>query len=188
MIYLFTFGPMKKKPIREIVLRTASRLFYQQGYSNTGINQIVEEAGIAKSSLYQHFRTKEDLLMAYLEDTGAQTTAALRKAADRHEQPRDRMLAIFNYLEELLKQPEFYGCRFLNIVYEMPHDNDRVRERIKVQKDTVRQLFTEILTPIQKEHLADEFYTLFEGALIGNKVHNAHWPIVSATNTLKRLL
>jgi AcrR family transcriptional regulator len=53
-------------------MQTAARLFYQNGYSNTGINQIIEVAGIAKSSLYQHFRSKEDLLIAYLEETGTE--------------------------------------------------------------------------------------------------------------------
>jgi AcrR family transcriptional regulator len=53
-----------------MIVRTASRLFYRQGYSNTGINQIIEEAGVAKSTLYQQFRSKEDILLVYLEETG----------------------------------------------------------------------------------------------------------------------
>ena len=179
---------MKRKGIRELVLGTAARLFYQQGYSNTGINQIVEEAGIAKSSLYQHFRTKEDLLVSYLEDSGEQTMSALKKAASQYNRAQDQMIAIFDYLGELVKQPGFYGCRFLNIVYEMPSHNERVREKIKKQKDAVRQLFYEILAPVNLEHMADELYVIFEGALIGNKIHNDPWPITSARNTLKRLL
>ena len=57
---------VEKMNVRERILDTASRLFYDQGYQATGINQIIEEASIAKSSLYQHFRTKDDLLVAYL--------------------------------------------------------------------------------------------------------------------------
>ena len=179
---------MKRKAIREILLGTASKLFYKQGYSNTGINQIVEEAGVAKSSLYQHFSTKEELLLAYLEETGAQTMAALREAAGKHKQPKAQVIAIFDYLEELVKQPDFYGCRFLNIVYEMPCNNDHLREKIKAQKDSVRALFNQLLVPIHKESLADELYTLFEGALIGNKIHNDVWPIKAARNIVQKLL
>jgi AcrR family transcriptional regulator len=179
---------MKRKAIREMLLSTAAKLFYKQGYSNTGINQIVEEAGVAKSSLYQHFNTKEDLLLAYLEETGAQTMAALQDAASKHKQPKVQVVAIFDYLEELVKQPELYGCRFLNIVYEMPCNNDHLRVKIKAQKDSVRALFSQILLPINKESLADELYTLFEGALIGNKIHQDVWPIMAARNTVQKLL
>ena len=58
---------------RKRIIDTASRLFYQQGYTATGINQIIEEADISKASLYQHFKSKEDLLLEYLEIVSAQT-------------------------------------------------------------------------------------------------------------------
>jgi len=179
---------MRKIPVRAAIIKTASRLFYQQGYSNTGINQIIAEAGIAKSSLYQHFRSKEELLLAYLEETGVQTIRALSNAADQSNNPKDKLLAIFDYLEILAGNPEFYGCHFLNMVYELPVDAIRIREQIKKQKDNVRELFRQILAPIHQEILTDEIYTLFEGALIGNKVYNASWPIASAKNIVKKLL
>lgn len=179
---------MKKKSVRDAIVNTAARLFYKQGYSNTGINQIIEEAKIAKSSLYQHFRSKEDLLMAYLEVKGEQTIATLKDVANQHTTPQAKLLAIFEYLEGLVQQDEFYGCYFLNMVYEMPESAGRVKEQIKKQKDNVRMLFAEILAPIEKSELADEMYTLFEGALIGNKVHNETWPVVSARNIVKKIL
>jgi len=175
-------------PVRESIMRTAARLFYQQGYSNTGINQIIEEAGIAKSSLYKHFRSKEDLLIAYLEETGIHTLDLLKQASDGYETPRERLLAIFDYLKILVVSNDFYGCHFLNIVYEMPQEAMHIRERIKKQKDGVRELFREILAPLRKELLADEIYTLFEGALISNKVHNDPWPVLSARSIVEKLI
>ena len=74
------------------------------------------------------------------------------------------------------------------MVYELPADAVKVREQIKKQKDGIRELFQQILTPIHKEILADEIYTLFEGSLIGNKIHNDPWPILSAKNIIKKLL
>jgi AcrR family transcriptional regulator len=179
---------MKKATARDAIMNTASRLFYKQGYSNTGVNQIIQEAGVAKSTLYQRFRSKEDLLLAYLEHTGASTTLALTQAAGSATTPKERLLAIFSYLEELTTNPEFYGCHFLNMIYELPEGEERARQQIKKQKDTVRDLFSHILKPIHQEHLADEIYTLFEGALIAHKVHRDAWPISSAKNTISRLL
>jgi AcrR family transcriptional regulator len=178
----------RKNSIRQIIIDTASRLFYQQGYVNTGINQIIEESGVVKSSLYTAFRTKEEILMAYLETTGAATDEALKAATAKHDEAKDKVLGVFDYLIELVQQKEYYGCNFLNIISEIPQDAVTVKKQIKKQKDGVRRLFAEILKSVQKEDLADEIYILFEGALIGNKIHNDTWPIITARNIVNKLL
>jgi len=179
---------MKKRHVRDIIVSTATRLFYRQGYSNTGINQIIEEAGISKSALYQHFASKEDLLMVYLEVTGEETLHTLRKAAAKHTSPQTKMLAIFEYLEELVQQSQWYGCHFLNMVYELPEEAVRIKTQVKKQKDKVRSLFEEIVAPLKREGLADDIYTLFEGALICNKVHQDPWPVARAKNIVKKII
>jgi AcrR family transcriptional regulator len=178
----------RKNAIRQTIVDTASRLFYKQGYGNTGINQIIEESGVVKSSLYTSFRSKEDILMAYLETSGAATDEALKGAANKFTDPKERVLAVFDYLIGLVQEKEYYGCNFLNIISEIPKEDERVRAQIKKQKNNVRRLFSQILEPIGKEDLADEIYTLFEGALIGNKVHNEVWPVTSARNIAAKLL
>src|ERR1700744_6076244 len=142
---------MSRKPMKDTIIDTASRLFYRQGYSNTGVNQIIEEADVSKSGLYQHFRSKEDVLMAYLRKTGQETILLLKGAADSQTDPKAKMLAIFDYLEGLVQLTDFYGCHFLNMVYELPEGSARIREELKRQKDNVRQLFAEILAPLQQE-------------------------------------
>lgn len=179
---------MKKNQARASIIKTASLLFYKQGYSNTGVNQIIKEAGIAKSTLYDHFRSKEELLVTYMNETGATTVGALTEVSKSGETPIDKVLAIFDYLEELVVRKDFYGCHFLNIVYEMPDGDEVVRAQIKKQKDAVRTLFADIVEPLDRPALADELYTLFEGALIAHKVHNAIWPIISAKSIIMKLI
>ena len=179
---------MRKNEARESIIKTASRLFYRQGYSNTGINQIIDEAVIAKSTLYKHFKSKEDLLIAYLYETGERTVKAMREAAEKGKDPADQIMAIFDYLEELVGRKDFYGCHFLNIVYEMPEGDARVRLQIQKQKNAVRALFDEIVNPLGRPDLADEIYTLFEGALIAHKVHEATWPIGTAKKMIKKIM
>jgi len=178
----------RKNAIRQTIVDTASRLFYKQGYSNTGINQIIEESGVVKSSLYASFRSKEDILMEYLISSGAATDEALSAAADKFKEPKDQVLGVFDYLISLVQEKEYYGCNFLNIISEIPKDTERVVKQIQKQKNNVRRLFARLLEPIGKDDLADEIYTLFEGALIGNKVHDETWPIRSARKTVERLL
>jgi AcrR family transcriptional regulator len=178
----------RKNAVRQTIVDTASRLFYKQGYGNTGINQIIEESGVVKSSLYTSFRSKEDILMAYLETSGAATDEALRGAAYKFSDPKERILGVFDYLIGLVQEKEYYGCNFLNIISEIPKEDERIRTQIKKQKNNVRRLFTEILEPIGKPDMADDIYTLFEGALIANKVHDAVWPVKSARNMAEKLL
>jgi AcrR family transcriptional regulator len=178
----------RKNAVRQTIVDTASRLFYKQGYGNTGINQIIEESGVVKSSLYTAFRSKEDILMVYLETAGTATDEALKGAADKVTDPKEKILAIFDFLIDLVQQKEYYGCQFLNIISEIPKEDERVRTQIKKQKNGVRRLFSQILEPIDKESLADELYALFEGALIGNKVYDEVWPVESARNVAEKLL
>jgi len=178
----------RKNAVRQTVIDTASRLFYKQGYANTGINQIIEESGVVKSSLYTAFRTKEDILMAYLETSGAATDEALEAATKKFDNPKDKVLAVFDYLIDLVQQKEYYGCNFLNIISEIPLEADRVIKQIQQQKDSVRNLFARILEPIGKQDLADEIYVLFDGALIANKVHHKTWPVEAAKKIAARLI
>ena len=126
--------------------------------------------------------------MAYLESSGAATDEALKSAAYKFTDPKERVLGVFDYLVELVQEKEYYGCNFLNIISEIPKEDERVIAQIKKQKNGVRRLFSEILEPIGKADMADEIYTLFDGALIANKVHNEVWPVTSARKIAEKLL
>lgn len=178
----------RKNAIRGKVIDTASRLFYKQGYANTGINQIIEESGVVKSSVYTAFRTKEDILMAYLETTGAATDAALQKAADQKGTAKEKILAVFDFLIAMAQGKEYYGCQFLNIISEIPPENERVIKQIQKQKNGVRRLFSEVLESTGQQELVDEIYLLFEGALIADKVHHRVWPMEAAKKIVSKLL
>ena len=174
--------------VRKQIVDTASDLFYRQGYNATGINQIIEEAQIAKSSLYQHFPSKEDLLVEYLSVTAESTDAALRAFIQKYEAPKEKALALFDFLLKFSKQTAYGGCNFLNIVAELPADNKRVRALIKKQKDGIRALFAEILKPAKKDQLADELYLLFDAALVTSKVHESPWTIKTARTIAEKIL
>jgi AcrR family transcriptional regulator len=178
----------RKNAIRGKVIDTASRLFYKQGYANTGINQIIEESGVAKSSVYTAFRTKEDILMAYLETAGEATDKALQKAVNRKGTPKEKVLAVFDFLLGLVQEKEYYGCQFLNIIAETPPENARIIKQVQKQKNGVRRLFSQLLEPAGRQDLADEIYLLFEGALIANKVHHTIWPMQTAKKIVSRLV
>ncbi len=170
------------------IVDVASRLFYTQGYNSTGINQVIKEAEVAKASLYQYFPSKEDLLVEYLSVTSDQTAKALRAVIDKQNTPREKVLALFDFLIKNTRQNAFNGCNFLNIASEVPTENTRVRSLIRKQKDNIRALFGEIVKPVKKEGLADQLYILFDASLISSKVYGDVWPIKSARKIAERLV
>lgn len=181
---------MKAKTIsdtRQKLVDTAAKLFYTQGYTSTGINQIIKEAEVAKDSLYKHFPSKEDLLVEYLAITAKATNEAIHGTIAGIEKPKDKILAIFDFLTKFSKSVQCEGCNFLNIASEVPKENTRIRNLIKAQKDYVRNVFKEIL-PASKKDLADQIYILFDGALVSTRVQGNTWPIVAAKRVVEKLI
>ena len=179
---------MKITDTRSRIVDTASRLFYTQGYNSTGINQVIKEAKVAKSSLYEHFPSKEDLLTEYLKVTAESTNEILHAVANRYKTPREKVIGLFDFLIKLSKQTEFQGCNFLNVAAEIPKENQKVRALIKKQKNYIRGLFSDILKPLGKEDLADELYILFDAALVSGKVYSDTWPVKATKGIVEKLI
>src|SRR5271156_2335603 len=102
-----------KQSARERLLTAANELFYAEGVQTVGIDRVIEHAGVAKASLYNTFGSKENLVQAYLEARHQTTVDILRRAIDRHSDPRQRLLAVFDAQAELFAEPSFRGCAFI---------------------------------------------------------------------------
>jgi len=157
---------MKNTDPRSRIVEAASRLFYTQGYNSTGINQVIKEAEVAKASLYQHFPSKEDLLAEYLSVTVVSTNAVLRAVIEKYKTPKEKVLAVFDFLGQFTKQCSYNGCNFLNVAAEIPMGHNEVKAIIRKQKNEIRSMFAAILKPAGKEKLADELYLLFDVRLL----------------------
>ena len=105
---------------RERVLDTASRLFYEQGYHATGINQIIAEADVAKASLYQLFRSKDELLLEYLEQQTRAWWADFETFRAAAPEGKKTLLALLDYRMHLIRDHRYRGCGFMRIAYELP--------------------------------------------------------------------
>ena len=103
-------------PPRERILKTAARLFYQQGVRATGIDQVIAEASVAKATLYYHFPSKTKLVDAYL---GRRHETWMAEFSDRLSKSRMPGLgALAEALGNWFGSGEFYGCAFINITAE----------------------------------------------------------------------
>lgn len=128
---------------RERLLAAANELFYAEGVQTVGIDRVVEQAGVAKASLYNTFGSKENLVRAYLAGRHEAMLAGLRRAIDRYTDPRRRLLAVFDALAELFADPGFRGCAFITASAEAP-DGGAIQRAADDYRAEVRSLLTEL--------------------------------------------
>jgi AcrR family transcriptional regulator len=121
---------------RERLLSTARTLFLTEGIRATGIDRIIAESSIAKATLYNHFATKEDLVVAVLEAQHADWQLEVRAADDPSAPPAERVARLFESLAATVRTGEFRGCPFSNALTELPGSRSvrAVAERHRAQQ------------------------------------------------------
>jgi len=184
--------PKHPTPVKERIIATASRLFYEQGYNNTGINQILKESDVAKASMYDHFESKEDICVAYLRQMDDQFTHNLTEFLKKKRKGRSRVLGVFDFLEEFYNAENFRGCWCLNTMAEIPQDDERIKQEIRSQKDslrkTIKSLVMENLPASKDKSLADQLYLLYEGALMESYLYSSNWPIALVKSMASKIV
>jgi AcrR family transcriptional regulator len=113
--------PHAKPAARERILATAYELFSRRGIRAVGVDEVIERAGVAKATLYRHFPSKDDLVMAFLERREERWTLAWveAEAKRRGTTPEDQLLAIFELFDEWFHREDFEACSFINVLLEM---------------------------------------------------------------------
>jgi AcrR family transcriptional regulator len=112
--------PESRQGARDRILATAYELFSHRGVHDVGIDELVERAGVAKATLYKHFSSKDELVLAFLEQREQIWTYAWveREARRRGGTPEEQLLAIFDLFDEWFHRDDFEGCSFINTLLE----------------------------------------------------------------------
>jgi AcrR family transcriptional regulator len=161
-------------PPRERILQTAARLFYADGFHHTGIDRIIAEAGVAKMSLYQHFRSKDELIGAFLERRDDYWCNWLRERVEALAgTPRARLLAVFEALGEWFASSDFRGCAFINAAAEFSDARHSARVISRQHKERVHAYLKELAEAAKMSRpgeLAAQLALLVEGAIVTAQV------------------
>jgi AcrR family transcriptional regulator len=110
-----------KPDARERILDTAYELFSRRAVRDVGIDEVIDRAGVAKATLYRHFPSKDDLVIAFLERREERWTVAWVEAEARRRgtTPEEQLLAIFELFDEWFHRDDFEACSFINVLLEM---------------------------------------------------------------------
>ena len=159
---------------RDHLINTAITLFCERGYHATGIDLLLETAGVSKKTMYQHFRSKEELIYAALRQyDGVFRNNFMKAVEEAGETPQEKLVAIFDVAENWFGENNFFGCMFINAIGEYSEKKSPVREISKQFK----QLMWSYVADLAKDagaknyqELADELCLLLEGAIVTAQV------------------
>ncbi|MDT5094689.1 MAG: hypothetical protein QOH60_4052 [Mycobacterium sp.] len=157
----------KRPSARERLLAACDELFYRDGVHSTGIDAVIERAGVAKGSLYYIFGGKDELVAAYLRGRHQAWRQRIESAQDDIDDPDEKILAIFDAIADYVSLPEFRGCPFENADAEAPA-GERQGLATKEYRDWLRQFFLELAADTgatESTALADALIVLYHGAL-----------------------
>jgi AcrR family transcriptional regulator len=132
-----------RRPPRERLLEAARELFYAEGVHKVGVDRVIEQAGVAKASLYSTFGSKEGLVSAYLEEYHDRVIGRRRAAAEAETDPVRAILAVFDSLARDYQRPDYNGCAFSGARAEEPAGGP-VDVAARAYRAEMRDIFREL--------------------------------------------
>ncbi|MEU0171612.1 TetR/AcrR family transcriptional regulator [Streptomyces iakyrus] len=174
---------------RERALDAAEELFYGRGVQAVGMDDVRGTSGVSLKRLYQLFPAKEQLVEAYLERRDARWRGELAAYVERHEEPRERILAVFDWLGGWFGEPGFRGCAWLNAYGELGATSARVAAQVRAHKRAFREYLASLVAAAGLPGaLAGQLFLLAEGAMVTAGVTGSAEPAVEAREAARRLL
>ncbi len=164
--------PLDALAPRERILRTASDLFYRFSIHTVGIDRIITESGVAKMTFYKHFPSKANLVASYLRHKNAFWLGTLTASSEKAGlSPLDRVLAIFDALDESFRAPSFRGCPFVKGLAEFgPEANSpEVQATIAAYFEGLRRFVASLLEPLalrEPDKSVIQILSLIQGSIV----------------------
>lgn len=173
---------LRKDSAKKRILEASFRLFLKQGYSLTGLNQIVEEANTVKASLYQYYSSKEELGIDVLKNYSSARLNLLKNLMNKYPYPLDFVKAWVKILKREATNSELHGCGMANFRAQITDKEKLFLEEIKIiAKNTIQTIQDylesaknlKILTEDAKtKELANQLFFAYEGTLQGYRLLN----------------
>ncbi len=161
----------KKSDARQRIVETAERLFYAEGVRTVGIDRIIAESDVAKMTLYNHFPSKDDLILAVMQYREQKFDGMFEKWMERHVgKGMNRLEAFFAALKDWFQSSGFRGCMFINCCVELADAKHPASKFSATHKERFHEMLKEILAetagPKAVDTVAPAVALLVEGAIV----------------------
>ncbi|TVQ33056.1 MAG: TetR/AcrR family transcriptional regulator [Phycisphaeraceae bacterium] len=162
---------MPPNTTRDQILDCSLNLFYQHGFEAVGIDRIVKEVGVVKATFYNHFASKDSLILAVVEKRDAWWRKTLRDEITERggDDPVARLRAIFDVLNTWFGTHDFNGCLFINCASAFPSPLDPAHKAAKANVDAIRGMIAELADEAKIANpyeFAQQFNLIVEGAIV----------------------
>jgi AcrR family transcriptional regulator len=156
---------------RERILDTAYELFSRRGIRAVGVDEVIERAAVAKATLYRHFKSKDELVLAFLQRREELWTKGKVEsgARQRASTPEEQLLAIFDVFDEWFHEPAFDGCSFINVLLETSDNGHPVGQASVVHLANIRSILRSMAEEAGLEDpddFARKWHILMKGSIV----------------------
>ncbi len=164
-----------KTPTRQRLIDASVRRFYRDGFRNVGIDQILTDVGISKTAFYKHFESKEDLMLAALEEQNRWLQQTFHDMAREKggDEPLGQLRALMDVVEELVEADDFQGCIFVNVAMEFPLQHEPAHLAAARSKKAIEELVQRLAVAAgaaDPQALAQQLCLIMEGAYVTRHV------------------
>jgi AcrR family transcriptional regulator len=178
--------------LRERILDTASSLFYREGVHAVGVDLVVKESGIAKTSLYRHFGSKDALVAAFLEREDADFWRQWGAIAAQHrDDPKGELKAYLAWMDDRLRRPGYRGCPQLNVAAELPDPQHPARKVAEAHKEKMRRHLSALARRLalkRPDQLGAQLALAFDGAFISAPLGDGEQLAATLRETIRTLV
>jgi AcrR family transcriptional regulator len=177
---------------RDHLLAVAQRMFCEIGFHAVSVDAILEEAGVARMTLYKNFGSKEELIVATLKREDRMFRQWLASAVEgQSNHSKDRILGIFHALHDRFASEGYYGCAFIRASIEYPASDHPVHRAAREHKEMIRSYLRGLAAEVEGVDpvtLSEQLYLLFDGAITASQLHGEPWSAEYARQAAEKLL
>lgn len=156
---------------RERLLAAAYELFSRRGVQAVGVDAIIEHSGVARQTMYRHFASKQELVVAFLQQRDVFWTQRWLQAAvgQRSADPGEQLLAVFDVFDEWFRAPGFEGCSFINVMLEHPDPGHPLHRASAAYLHKIRDFLEDLARRAgisDAEAFARQWHILMKGSIV----------------------
>lgn len=184
-------APRPPAPAKLKILDVADRLFYTEGIHTVGVDRIINEAHVTKATFYKHYRSKDLLIVAYVEGRHLRTKALINEARENLASPADALRALATLIGQIATRPGFHGCPFINAAAQFGDPAHPVRQAVGRHRTWERSLVSELVDELghpSGEEAVDDLILFRDGALSGSNVGDPERAYRALARAVERII